>query len=1753
LFEDVAEHGMTKQEIAQAVNNKFGYIAKITETWNNEHGDFTEDTIPEEWNYSENSIDLPGVTPYIEAHVNFGNNNTIGWYRTDEIIEDNESRRILEIQSDLFQRGQNEEQLVRKVTGIDEASKTLDDWFSRKDFFYNNDAYDVRKQYDGSEYYYKNGKEIRKKEFEFAKQEAEKGDILGDQNQNKFLQVLNTNNNWVTYFVNSIIQYSSLIGTKNMYFPKGYTSMKIQGHTPAEQRIEMMYGFIEATERAIQQIKDGTYDISRLSYGATLETEIVHKQKLIQKFYDKIAILKERGDQTKSFNFYEKTIPSVLKKLGFQVNETTDPYGNSWYHIELTKENDNEFYFQYQDDFGALDEEPIPEFNPDTTNNFLSYYKYKTDLLTRIESAYKSFKVLNKAQYGSEKYSNTTKEFQEAINKLRDEIEHLDVTDANNVFSDIKNELEYLDKVLTNLDTDTLKNQDIIDRINFLSEIITGRDTNNNISDKALIDGTGIPNFDTDIVTPITMLVTKLNKSYRQLTQDLLSKDIVYQSNKNSLTEESVEKLFENMEDINMMQQKFLGINSNNDSIVATLLNTTLQTNVQKAKEFSRPLTEKIKELDQKLHDKKINLDIFLDKDEHGTDTGNLVHKFSKKYFNALNSLYEYNKEFNTALSQDKGSAYNKIISWKKENVDMTDFRKLRYFKELYGDQNPDAFRYSDAEMDDYEKYLRAKLGKMYDNHIQEQEKKLMEYEDAKSNQEVKNDGKLDRWISANSPFIYLDNYESNKPYDKIAYKSGSNTYFTYNNSPYTEFSPKQFVDDIDTGESSATGFYNPNFNSVESDNDSFEYWQAISDIYSKHINPTYRSMGQNISTMSYAKFEKSFIEEIQQSKGVLDFLKNLYYSAIKELKQMWYEKGRYSDKQGIRTNYTDTSIKQINDFKQLYKLKSLTELKKIADEQGVSYSNLDELLKNKNDEQAKKKIIEQYKNDLVDRISRNQVLKNYSTDLTKTTLALSELASLHQARQNTELVSGLLFNFHKTLRDSKGKERFNSNSKLNSWIDRNIYNITAVSRGNTNDVLGKESKKDFWKYLSDTDKQLKKLIEDLKVNGEINADKFSYYIDGVLFSKSGNKYYTTVGTKTDQISKEDFEKGLEDYFNKKVSELGIRLTPSGLLLGLIKAGITKGLALNPVSGVFNRMEGLLTNMIRDNGGDFWTRGNLKYAKSFLAFSNITKYGKNIKLSVQTRKKQLQMQTYQNLMDELSLFQDKKNELDRKDKESKLHKFKEKLNMFAFAVDNPEFKNQSEIVLSMLMDVRIKDNSGNEYKFFDGSGFPAYIPGTLQLREEFKNDANQGWETFNINENPELNSFFVEKLRIEDTIKKTQGNYATLDSIQVLDTNWGKLMMMFMRWLPEHFNQRIGKRNTDIIQRRQNMLGRYSAVMGNPAALSVFGSIALGITTGPFGLIGGAFAGLIPFATRKMWGKYVGDDTNIENDIMSLKTTLGFMQEILVQSINFPIKSLYGKKNLDDIIKNKKLEESNLTPDQIAGLRSIAQEAGIMIGQLSIMLLLKALLYDKDDKDDDFRRQLHNFIDNQGNRSINSLLVWTRPDQQLQDYSKLALLRTIGDAVKFADMAWDYTTKSKGTGREFLAQSVKILPVPIPSSLTKGATESQIPFLDKKEYQNSQWFDDLIKGREWRAEQTIKNERKKFKEAYKQNIMDEYKAKGIDIDDELEKKIDKKVRKRMKEDDVARDKEETSVDALDRLDFNQATEDIQNDEANFIE
>ena len=290
-------------------------------------------TVPGGTNYTENEISTPLITPSIKGHAQFSTNNGIGWFRSDEQskIENTgdvrtgvnylgepitfdtgkevgtKTRRILEVQSDLFQKGRDKSNLVPHIGNIEEEA------------YYNPDTDEMVIHEPSSE-------AIKK---------------------NNFLQLLNKDNNWVTFFVKSIIQDSAKKGYEKVLFPSGETAAKVEGHETLNQSliqysvdIDNLNSLLVSTKDRDSEYANGEsfskegdkYFIS--DGGGNIEITKDRIVEEIKKIESKKQELKSQGiEKLKPIEaFYEVRVTNILKKLG-DVKTITDEYGNTWNEV----------------------------------------------------------------------------------------------------------------------------------------------------------------------------------------------------------------------------------------------------------------------------------------------------------------------------------------------------------------------------------------------------------------------------------------------------------------------------------------------------------------------------------------------------------------------------------------------------------------------------------------------------------------------------------------------------------------------------------------------------------------------------------------------------------------------------------------------------------------------------------------------------------------------------------------------------------------------------------------------------------------------------------------------------------------------------------------------------------------------------------------------------------------------------------------------------------------------------------------------------------------------------------------------------------------------------------------------------------------------------------------------------------------------------------------------------------------------------
>ena len=207
---------------------------------------------------------------------------------------------------------------------------------------------------------------ITKQQFEEAKQGFEKqsenvkqSKIEQSKSENQFLQLLNKDNNWVTFFIKSIIQDSAKKGYEKVLFPSGNTASKVERHTTLEEfkkqkedRIKQLESqkYDLVSKEAQQKYIDYLFDTDQLQEYPKSEEDVkyyinIHNQKRDNEI-NQLKVELERIDREgfgalkPIYNFYENTVANVLKKQGYSPKQVTDEYGNTWNEVDVIAERE---------------------------------------------------------------------------------------------------------------------------------------------------------------------------------------------------------------------------------------------------------------------------------------------------------------------------------------------------------------------------------------------------------------------------------------------------------------------------------------------------------------------------------------------------------------------------------------------------------------------------------------------------------------------------------------------------------------------------------------------------------------------------------------------------------------------------------------------------------------------------------------------------------------------------------------------------------------------------------------------------------------------------------------------------------------------------------------------------------------------------------------------------------------------------------------------------------------------------------------------------------------------------------------------------------------------------------------------------------------------------------------------------------------------------------------------------------------------
>lgn len=250
------------------------------------------------------------------------------------------TRRILEVQSDLFQKGRDKDVLVNPQVG-QKVVKPFEQYLGEGTITAVNNNGTIDVEYDSG------GRDNGARPGRYTK-------IPQLKSHNQFLQLLNKDNNWVRFFIQSIVQDSAKKGYEKVLFPTGDTASKVEGHATLEEFKKQKEDRIKDLDKLITNKEDENEDletsIGRRSINRENRNKYEDEKKQLQEELKRVetegfAALKP------IYNFYENTVGNILKKIYGKdgVVRVKDEYGNEWYEVGIEQKRDSShIYFQVQ-------------------------------------------------------------------------------------------------------------------------------------------------------------------------------------------------------------------------------------------------------------------------------------------------------------------------------------------------------------------------------------------------------------------------------------------------------------------------------------------------------------------------------------------------------------------------------------------------------------------------------------------------------------------------------------------------------------------------------------------------------------------------------------------------------------------------------------------------------------------------------------------------------------------------------------------------------------------------------------------------------------------------------------------------------------------------------------------------------------------------------------------------------------------------------------------------------------------------------------------------------------------------------------------------------------------------------------------------------------------------------------------------------------------------------------------------------------
>jgi hypothetical protein len=351
------------------------------------------------------------------------------------------------------------------------------------------------------------------------------------------------------------------------------------------------------------------------------------------------------------------------------------------------------------------------------------------------------------------------------------------------------------------------------------------------------------------------------NKGIIQILEDNLNKDL------SSLSSDQKLELINNLKEINIGEAFLLDSSRNANLIIQAADKINKKASVKAEMESAEILSKyekHIKALSKEFGSPEKAYEYLIQLNEDGTKTGNLVFRYSQKYFNTMRKA---------KIGKDK----SKLREFYRKNTIHVEYKYLfpEIFKEFYGGDidtdNVTAKEHIKALKDTlgekgYEEYFEIFKAKI-ERFKQAYDEIKLSIEEQYKDDDTSIEREINSWLIANSPFYYSNLIKGN------VYKTADQ---------FNKFRGYEYVVNLPLREinGKATGYYDSNYEKVESNEILYSFYKDIIDDLNefKSFYPTQITDGLQINNLP--SISKSIFENIT-SKNAKTITKDFWNNVL--------------------------------------------------------------------------------------------------------------------------------------------------------------------------------------------------------------------------------------------------------------------------------------------------------------------------------------------------------------------------------------------------------------------------------------------------------------------------------------------------------------------------------------------------------------------------------------------------------------------------------------------------------------------------------------------------------------------------------------------------------------------------------------------------------------------------------------------------------------------------------------------------------